>query len=469
MSILTKILGGRPEAKADFGALTLAALLGGPTSKSGVAVNIDSALRVTTVLGCCRVLAEGIAQLPLKLYRENAKGGKELSRTHPLYTRLWRRPNDWQTSFEWRETMMYHATLTKGGFSFINRNSRTGEVMELLPLLPANVNPVQLENYDVAYQVADKKGVIATLPRASILHLRGPSWNSYSGMEMILQAREAIGLSIAAEESLARLYSNGSRPSGVLATDAKLQPDQLERIKRNAQEAYAGLQNAFRTMVLDGGFKYTQMSLGPVDSQTHESRKHQVEEIARAFRVFPQMIGYADKTSTYASAEQFFLGHVIHSLGPWIERWEQVLMRDLLTEDEVQQGYFAKFSVGGLLRGDAKSRAEYYASGIVNGWLVRNEARRLEDLDPIDGLDEPLVPLNMGTKADAAAQQDAAAVNQKALIKAIAAELGLPNDAEIEKKVGRILSARNEGKLKEARDLIQEVLDQVDTQDPAKD
>lgn len=462
MSLFRTLLGGRGdlEQKADFTALTWAALFGGPPAKSGVSVSVDTSLRVTAVLGCCRVLAEGIAQLPLKLYREKDDGGKDVAKDHPLYTRLWRRPNDWQTSFEWRESMMLHAALTHGGFSYINRSSRTGEVLELVPIMPSSVRVLMDPQYNVTYQVSDREGLVATLPREKILHLRGPSWNTFSGLEMVTQAREAIGLSIAAEESLARLHSNGSRPSGILSTEQKLSPDALDRIKRNWQETYAGLQNNFRTVVLDAGMKFGQLSMNPVDSQTHESRKHQIEEVCRAFRVFPQMVGYADKTSTYASAEQFFLGHVTHSLGPWIERFEQVLARDLLTQKEVEQGYFAKFNVAGLLRGDSKSRAEYYASGILNGWLSRNEARKTEDLDPVEGLDKPLVPLNM-VAHDAAKPPGASAADQKALARAIAIELGVPG---LEEKIGRVLSARNEGNLKKARDLIDEVLKQVDAQ-----
>jgi HK97 family phage portal protein len=460
MSLLGRAFGGRSEGKVlDASALTWQSLFGFPV-KSGVSVNTDTALRQSTVFACTRVLSEGIAQLPLKLYQEREDGVKQLAKKHPLYTRLWRKPNDFQTSFEWRETMMFHAVLTQGGHSIISRNSR-GEVLEFLPVLPQRVRVIQDAKWNVAYEISDANGAIAMLPKSSVLHLKGPSWNGYSGLDAVVQAREAIGLGIATEESLARLYSNGARPSGLLSTDATLKQEQYDRIKKAFQEGYAGLQNAFKTIFLDAGMKYSQMSLSPVDSQTHESRKHQIEEICRFLRVFPQMIGYGDKTSTYASAEQFFMAHVTHSLMPWIERFEQVLAVQLLTEDELDQGFFPKFSVAALLRGDAKSRAEYYASGIVNGWMTRNEARKLEDLDPLDGLDKPLVPLNMGVKGDPTTDPAAAAVDQKMLARAIAEELGLP---QLEAKIGRVLSLKNENKLKQARDLIGEVIDQVDQQ-----
>lgn len=471
MSILERVLGGGSgETKVvDATNLLWQTLYGGPSAKSGVAVNVDSALRVTAVFACLRVLAEGIAQIPLKLIIEDDNGKKKLAKDHPLYRKLWRKPNDFQTSFEWRETKMVHAGLTHGGFDIISRSSR-GEVLELLPVMPGNVRVVQSGDYKVSYEISDRNGSLRILPKASVLHLKGPSWNTYSGLEAIVQAREAIGLSIAAEESISRLHSNGARPSGIISTDQKLQPEAFDKIKRSIQEGYSGLQNAFKTMFLDAGMKFQQLSLSPVDSQTHESRKHQIEEVCRVFRVFPQMIGYGDKTSTYASAEQFFMAHVTHTLLPWAERFEQMLAVQLLTEEELDLGYFPKFNLSGLLRGDAKSRAEYYASGIVNGWLTRNEARRLEDLDPLDGLDDPLVPLNMGSTANGQDGTDAGGidgVNQKLirlvpqglLATAIAEQLGL---RVLEGKIGRVLSARNEGKLRDARTLIDEVIQQVE-------
>jgi len=462
MSYLARLVRGQPETKVlDASALLYDNLFGGPASKSGVAVSVESSLKVTAVLACVRVLSEGIAQLPLKLYQERDDGVKQIAKSHPLYKKLWRRPNGFQTSFEWRESKMLHACLTHGGFDIISRNG-VGEVLEFLPVMPGQVRVIQSADYSVSYEISNGAGTRRSYPKASILHLKGPSWNGFSGLEAIIQAREAIGLSIAAEESLARLYSNGARPSGLLSTDSKLEPANLDKIKRAFQEGYAGLQNAFRTIVLDAGMKFSQMSMSPVDSQTHESRKHQIEEICRVFRVFPQMIGYGDKTSTYASAEQFFMAHVTHTLMPWIERFEQMLAVQLLTEEELDAGYFPKFSVAALLRGDAKSRAEYYASGILNGWMTRNESRKLEDLDPLDGLDEPLVPMNMATRAAAGDPAPGAGkANTKMLARAIADQMGAPG---LEEKIGRVLSARNEGKLQQARDLLDEVLQQVDAQ-----
>lgn len=471
---------GRVETKV-LDASALRSVLFGGISKAGVAVNVQSALKVTAVLACVRVISEGIAQLPLKFKQKNSIGRKRDATEHPLYNILWRKPNDFQTSFEWRESMLVHALLTPGAFSIISRNSQ-GEVLELLPVQPGRVNVVQAPNYDVTYEISDSSGRVKTFDKKDILHLKGPSWDGFNGLDPMRLGLGSIGLSIATEESMERLFANGSRPSGILSTKGKLQPDEKERVKKNFQDGYASIQNLFKTILLDGDWAYQQMSLSPVDSQTHESRKHQIEEVCRLFRVFPQMIGYGDKTSTYASAEQFFMAHVTHTLMPWIERFEQVLATQLMTKEEVAAGFFPKFNVGGLLRGDAKSRAEYYASGITTGgWLVRNEARDLEDLDPLPGLDEPLVPMNMQTtaqqKAAALAATKAPAADPNPVIpdgsdaksiafmaRALAEEMDELGMSNTEEKIGRVLSLRNENKLKQARDLVNEVLQQVDAQ-----
>jgi HK97 family phage portal protein len=459
MSFLGRALARMETKNADVSAMIFASLFGGRTAKSGVAVNVDSALRVTTFLACARVISEGIAQLPLKLYKERKDGGRELATDHPLYTKLWRRPNDWQTSFEWRETTCMHAVVAKGGFGYVNRGmgGASGKVLEILPIPPGAIRVRQTPLHEVLYDVSTSDGKTTTVPRNEMMHLRGPSWNTYSGLEMVEQAREALGLAIATEESQSRFHANGTRASGILSTEKTLDPGRKDAIKKSFAEGYAGLQNDYKTIVLDNGFKFDRMSTSPADAQTAQGRMFQVEEICRVLRVFPQMVGYTDKVPTFASAESFFLAHVIHTLGPWVERFEQVISRDILLPEEVDAGYFAKFSVQGLLRGDAKTRAEFFASAVLNGWMTRNEVRQVEDLNPLPGLDEPLMPLNMSTPSAAAA----AGVNQKALAKAMAEYLGAPG---LEDKIGRVISAQNEGKLQKARDLINEVLVQVDAQ-----
>ena len=371
----------------------------GNTVKSGASVTTTSALEVTAVLGCVRVLAEGIAQLPLKVYRETEAGGKAPAREHPAFKILHRRPNDWMTSFEFREMMMIHTVLTGAGLAF--KNMVNGKLYELIPLVPGQVRVTQAADFTLSYEVRDGQGkVVGTYGQDQILHLRGPSWDGWSGLNAVRLAREAIGLSMAGEEASARLHSNGTRPGGLISFEGKLDDEARTRLKESWAEHQQGVKNAFKTVVLDNGAKFTPFAMTAEDAQTIETRRFQIEEICRAFRVFPQMVMQADKASTYASAEQFFLAHVIHSLGPWIERWEQRLDADLLGNED---GLFTRFAVEGLLRGAAKDRSEFYAKGISAGWLTRNEARKLEDLDPIDGLSDPLTPMNMapgGTTGD---------------------------------------------------------------------
>jgi HK97 family phage portal protein len=356
-------------------------------SKSGAVVNVDTTLRVAAAFACGRVLAEGIAQIPLKLYREEKSGKKNVATDHPVHWILSRRPNDWMTSFEWREAGMFHAIFARGAVSYINRGLSGKEVIELLPLVPGSWTVRQGADREIFYDVQDVAGgLVGSFPRSSIFRVRGPSWNTVDALSLVNQARDALGLAIAIEEGQARMFANGARPGGILSTDKTLTTEARSRLKALADEGLAGLLNTGRIPVLDDGLKFIAAAMTGVDAQTLESRKHQVEEIARMFRVFPQMIGYADKTSTYASAEQFFIAHVVHSLGPWIERWEQAITRDLLTEKELREGYFAKFSVQALLRGDAAARAAYYKASLGTasspGWNSPNDVRRLEDQDP---------------------------------------------------------------------------------------
>lgn len=432
-SLFRSIAAGIESKSTDISALTWAKLWGDDMSaKSGVSVNIDSALKVSTVLACARVLANGIAQIPLKVYRENADGSKLPDKTHPLYRLLWRRPNEWMTSFELRQVLMFHAVLAGNAYGWINRGVGR-QVKEIIPLLPGYVQPKLSNTMELGYDIV---GIGTDIERKNIFHLRGPSWSGVAGLDAVQTAREAVGLAIATEETHARLHSNGAQPGGVIALDGEMSEASYRRVKAQIEESRKGLNNAFKTWVLDQGAEWHPMAMKGVDAQHLETRKFQIEEICRDLGVFPQMVGYSDKTATFASAEAFFLAHVIHSLEPWIENWQQALARDLFPdEDDIS----AEFSVQGLLRGDHKTRAEFYAAGIVNGYFTRNEVRRWENLNPIDGLDEPLIPLNMGTQAE----RDTLTEDVAAAVKTMLGHNGGPplDDAEIEAKVAAVIVA----------------------------
>ncbi len=431
------IADGIESKTTDISALSWEKLLGTPSSKAGVSVNIDTSLKVTTVLAAARVLMNGVAQIPLKLYEEKPDGSKVPAKKHPVYKLLWRRPNEWQTSFEFRQVMMLHAVLQNNAYAWIGRGGTRRQVVEIIPLC-GKVVPKQADDYTLTYEVHDRHGVVGTYPREQIMHLRGPSWNGIAGLDAIQLAREAIGLAIATEETHAKLHSQGARPGGLISVEGELKSPARARLRAALEERVEGLQNAFKTLVLDQNAKWFPFAMSGVDSQHLETRRFQIEEICRALGVFPQMVGYADKTATFASAEAFFLAHVVHSLQPWIENWEQVLARDLFPDED---NLVAKFSVQGLLRGDNKARAELYATGIVNGWLTRNEARGFEELNPLPGLWEPLVPLNMGTQGE----RDAMAKEVTRAVKDMMGGNGGPqfSDDELEVNVKSAIASWN--------------------------
>lgn len=395
MSFLTALFSSKERKVSDASALTWTSLLGSGASKTGLPVSELTALRVSTVYACCRVLCEDIGKLPLKLMQEKRDGTKSVARDHPVHKILSRRPNEWQTSMEWRMTMLLHALLGQGGYSYINRNA-AGEVLELIPMLPGTVAVKQAADWSISYEWSNGKGVQLKIRREDVHALHGLSWDGVRALPVITQGREAIGLAMAAEETQARLHGQGARPGGIVSTPNKLSAAEVLNIKQSFAEGYTGVDNAFKTLLLDNDLKFAPWTMNGVDGQHLQTRKHQVEEICRFFRVFPSMIGYSDKATTYGSAEAFFGAHVLHSLMPWAVLWEQAMERDLLTDDEQRNGFFLKFFLDGLLRGSAADRAAFYESAVTRGcWMSRNEARRLEDLNPMPGLDEMLKPMNM--------------------------------------------------------------------------
>jgi len=382
---------------------SIMALLGGTgTSKAGVVVDAFTALRVSTTFACVRAVAEDVAQLPLKLLREEKSGRKTPAYDHRLYDIVSVRPNAYQTSHGFREMLSMHASLLRGGYAWINRVTRGVE--ELLPLAPGVVTARQGRDWTVYYSVSLPNGKSVEVAPDDILRIEGPSWYGYGALQLLDQAREAMGLSIATEEAQAKLHANGVQPSGLLSRDGEMKKEQKERVRDLIAQAHAGAENRGKLLILDQGFKFQQFTMSGVDAQTLESRRYQVEEIARMFGVPPLRIGYSDKASTYASAEQFALQYVRHTIGPWVNRWEQALSLALLTEPERRAGYFFHFVLDGLLRGDWSARSVYFKAALGTasspGWMSPNDVRRLEDLDPSDqeGADDIITPEDMAGK-----------------------------------------------------------------------
>lgn len=393
MSFLTALLGPSEQKSISIDDLWSRIEGGGAMSKAGAPITVKNALRVSVALACCRVLAEGVAQIPFRLMVESEDGSiKHPAKKHSLYRILSRRPNSWQTSFEWRELMLYHALLCKGGFSIINRHG--GKVVELLPVLPERVRIEQKSDLSLVYLVQLADGSQAEFKQNQMFHLRGPSWDGFEGMEVLDLAREALGLAIAIEEVHSLFHKNGAKTSGIISLDGELKPEGRKQLKTALADAVGG-KNAFRTLVLDQGAKFHQMSMLGVDAEMLDTRRFAIEEICRFFRVYPQKIGHAGNASTYAATQRFSIDHTIDSLSPWVRRFEEACDRDLLSEAELAGGFYSKLDVRGLMMGDSTERAAYYTSLYNIGAINPNEIRSLEDKNPYPGGEKYRVPLNM--------------------------------------------------------------------------
>ena len=364
-------------------------------SRAGKTVDRATALQTSAILCGARVISQGISQVPLKLYRETDQGGKrsrEPARDHPLYRILAEQPNDFQTSFSFRETLVMQAVIGGNGFAYVNRKT-DGSVRELLPIDPDHIAAVWDGNRrELAYEFDGNR-----LKPSQVLHIHGPSWSGYSGLSALDLAREAIGLNIAMRDSKSDLYGKGGRPSGVLSSgETKISPEVRDRVASQWHEKF-GPNGSGGIAVLDGGWSFNPMEMTSVDSQTLETMKFLIEEVARFLMIFPQMLMQADKP-TYASVEQFFIAHVVHTLDPWMDRIEQEIKKTLIGYDGENADIYPRFSREGLLRGAARDRAEFYKAALGAGgspaWMTPNEVRKLENMNPHDEGDELPKPIS---------------------------------------------------------------------------
>lgn len=372
---------------------------GGRESSSGATVNFSTALDVSTVLAICRVLADGVGQIPFRLYQTDGVS-RRVAVDHPLNLLISRQPNRWQSSFEFRETLMFHLVLTGNAYVYKNRVGLDRKIKALIPLMPGHVGVDRNSDLSLRYTVSDPNGSTRIFQQDDIWHLRGPSWNTWMGMEAVKLARNAIGLAMALEESHAKFHRNGAHTSGLYSVDPKLGKEQYEQLEKWLDKYAIGGSRYQKPMLLDNAAKYTSTMMTGVDSQHLETRRFQIEEMCREFRVMPIMVGHYDKAATYASSEQMFLAHVVHSLAPHYQRIEQSADVNLLTPDEISQGYYTKFMPNGLMRGAAADRATFYTkalgSGNAKGWMTQNEVRDAEDMnrstDPkADELPQPTI------------------------------------------------------------------------------
>lgn len=366
--------------------------IGGNGTKSSVAVSEYTALQLPVVYACVRLISEAVAQLPLNVYRRTSEGREE-ARDHPLWSVLHDAANEHMTAFTFRNTEQHHTLLWGNGYAEIQRN-RNGQAIGLWPLLPDRTHPDKDRNNRLTFRTTIN-GEQRRLEHDAVMHIPALGFDGYVGYSPIAMAREAVGLGLAMEEFGAKFFANDAKSGGFIQHPGKLGPKAVSNISDSMQEQ-GGLDNAHRIKVLEEGAKFIQTTIPPEDAQFLGSREFQIAEIARIFNVPLFMIQSHEKTTSWGSGiEQMGLGFVRYTLQPWLVRWEQEANRKLFTEEERRNGYFVKFNVNALERGDMAARINYYASGIQNGWLNRNEARAKEELNERDGLGEFLEPRNM--------------------------------------------------------------------------
>jgi HK97 family phage portal protein len=360
----------------------------GGRSPAGVRITPENATSVAAVFSCLRILAETVAGLPLHLLERTASGGKRLARELPLYRRLHSQPNNWQTSFEWREQAVMHVALWGDAFSELVPGA-SGAIDQIVPLHPSRMKVETLENSRLRYSYRESGGRQTVYSDEQILHMRGPSDDGVHGISIVEECREAIALARACEVHGARFFGAGARPGFILSTENQLNADARRELAENWNRKHRGPHNAHETAVLTGGLKpYEVPYASNSDSQYLELREHQLREIARLFRIPGYLLGLEQ------GSPQSEIQFVTHTIMPWLRRLESAFLRDLIVDDEK---YLAEFDVRGLLRGDAASRSAYYRAMWDIGVVSTNDIRASENLDPVEGGDERYRPLNMGT------------------------------------------------------------------------
>ena len=353
---------------------------------SGKPVNERTAMQTTAVYACVRILAEAVASLPLHVYEYQDDGGKKLVHDHPLYYLLHDEPNPEMTSFVFRETLMSHLLIWGNAYAQIIRDG-AGRVLGLYPLLPDKMD-VQRDDKGNIYYVysrnSDENPMFKEygnirLKAEDVLHIPGLGFDGLIGYSPIAMAKNAVGMTLACEEYGASFFANGANPGGVLEHPGVLKDP--SKVRESWNSVYRGVSNAHKIAVLEEGMKYQQIGIPPEEAQFLETRKFQINEIARLYRIPPHMVGDLDKSS-FSNIEQQSLEFVKYTLDPWVIRWEQSLQRSLLLPGEKGK-YFIKLNVDGLLRGDYQSRMNGYAVGRQNGWFSANDIREMENMNPI--------------------------------------------------------------------------------------
>ncbi len=347
--------------------------------------------RLAAVYSCIYVLASSIGQLPVSVLRktdDRIVPGTD----HAAHYLLHDAPNDWQTSYKWRETGMGHVCGWGNGYSRLIR-SATGELRAIETLLPQQTAPIKIGGR-WSYASVDEDGKAMSVSMEDMVHIRALGRDGRIGVSPIMQCADAVGLGLSAQRYGKQFFDGGGQPTGLLTLKGDVSTEGWARLKELWKKAAARLKSSDnKTLLLPADIGYEKMTIEPEAAQFIETRKMSRSEIAGIYNVPAHMINDLEK-ATFSNISEQAIQFVKHTIMPWVQNWEQELNRRLFTLAERRAGYYVKFNLGGLLRGTPKERAEFYHYAITDGWMTRNEVRVLEDLNPIVGLDEMLVSVN---------------------------------------------------------------------------
>ena len=350
-------------------------------SASGKTVNEQTAMQISAVYACVRVIAETIASLPLNVYERDEDGKSHIAYDHPYQHLLHDTPNSEMTSFTWREQMMTMLLLHGNSYSQIIRNG-LGEVMSIYPLMSEYMTVDRNEQGELTYEYQTADGRTVPLdPIREVLHIPGLGFDGVMGYSPIALEKTALGLTMAAEEYGSKVFSNGATPSGVLTHPTRMKDP--EKVRKSWNNAYGGSANAGKVAVLEEGMMFHRIAMPNNEAQFLETRKFQLNEICRMYRVPPHMVGDLEH-ATFSNIEHQSISFAMHTIRPWLVRIEQGVDRVLFWDkDGKPTKYFTKFNLDGLMRGDYKSRMEGYAIARQNGWMSADDIREKENMNPI--------------------------------------------------------------------------------------
>jgi HK97 family phage portal protein len=355
----------------------------GFSSAAGVRVNADSAKRIATVLACVGVISRNLGMMPCKIFTQGPNGATRLVDHHPVYDLLYSRPNSQQTAYEFKQMMQGHVELRGNAYAEIKEGPR-GPVDQLLPMHPDRVRVERmLPSGRLRYRYDDPLlGRTRNLMEEEVFHLRNFSDDGATGQSTVAMAIDVLGVALAQQDYISRFLKNDARPPIVFERQTALfkSKDQEDGFIDSWQKG-STQENRGKARLLPVGMTAKALGVNPSDQQLLDSRKFSRIEICSLFGVPPHLVGETEKTATYASVEQFNIMYAVHCILPRLVMWEQAIQRDLLTSSR----YFAKFSMGALLRGDTASRFAAYHTAIGDGWLCQDEVRALEDMNPIPG------------------------------------------------------------------------------------